>query len=198
LNLTHKQKYSVKMVSSSMPICEKPLFDLSSQAEQNITWFYRWSIERIKSLNEYINSNFYDHTDLPYYSDLYQDCMTWYSDEGKAQYSILKQSLTPFFIHRKQMDDFIQSLSRFQERWDDLFQHIEFLEEVEDLYQWLLDLPFLLEKRLRAFGIVSDYHNASHASYGYLFKQRELEATFPKTSLQQACLFLRSLKGCAS
>lgn len=169
-----------------MPISDKSILDLSSKVEMQMNYFHNWTIQRIKSLNDYITKQQKDDNENYYYNELYQDCLTWYLHEGKNMYSKFRRSLslTPFFIHQKQVDDLNHSLLRLQNRWDDLFQHIDLLGEVEDLYQWLLDLPYLLEKRLNAFGIIS--------------YQREIQATVTKTSPQETCLFLRILKGCVS
>jgi hypothetical protein len=192
-------KYNVQQVSSQYSSHVSPLLDLSSEVEKELNSFYYWSIDQLDDLSKTMREDYLPNIeieDLMYFEELESDCKEWYLNEGKEIFEKFELSLTPFFVKNKQLEELQDGISRLKKRWEVLYSSVENIEEFEDIFNWLLELPYLLEKRLRVFGLITDYRQKVNSTFWTMI-QHQLKTTISETSPKKACLSSIFLKGCA-
>jgi hypothetical protein len=201
VNLTFSLKYNVQQVSSDFSHHHgAPILDLSSEVERELNSFYNWSLVQVNETIHLMTKKFFsdiEEEDSEYFAELAKDCKNWFFEEGEALFQDFKQKLTPFFIHDTQFRELKASMERLMERWNDLRENIQSVEEFEDIYNWLLDLPYLLKKRLEVFGLISNYRTTVYSQIGPVIQQSELKTKINPTSPLETCLSYIFYKGCA-
>jgi hypothetical protein len=195
LTFEPKFNYVIQQVSSEFSQFNvEPIMDLASILEEELSLFYKWSLNQIETTKDLMVNFFTDLDDLDreYLKELYTDCLKWYLEEGNVLFYNFKRNL-PQFIQGKQFRDLKDSMEGLKRRWSDLQGDIESIDEFEDVYNWLLDLPYLLEKRLQAFGLIS---NLSNEGYHVPIIQQDIKIV--ATSPVETCLSYIFYRGCAS
>ncbi|WP_034763708.1 hypothetical protein [Rossellomorea vietnamensis] len=202
MNLTFNNKYIVHQVSSNnYHHYTAPLLDLKSKVELELINFYDWSLKQVQETVSLMNSDFLPNAaaeDKEYFEEVAEECQEWFEKECKDFIQNLRQKLTPYFVQINQLEEIRDSMARLKERWEDMRVNIQFIEEFEDIFNWLLDLPYLLKKRLETFKLISDYHSISYSQMGPVtLLHQELNSKVNVTSPTQTCHFYYFNEGCA-
>lgn len=199
MNIT--MKYNVQQIGSEFSRYLPPLSVLNSQVEHEIDLFYIWSLNEIEELQRIMTKSFFcgiDKEDQMYFKELSDETYDWYQDEGKEMFLLFKQTLEPFALEEHQLKDLRESVIRLKGRWKDLKSDIEELEDFENLFNWLLDLPYLFKKRLEAFGMVLNSRSILSALIGAVGKNYELKNPITEASPLGACLSFMVKERCVN
>ncbi|WP_251555103.1 hypothetical protein [Neobacillus muris] len=167
--------------------------DLRNDVSQSISKFYEWSFKEFEKLYSQFQSlrPFSDPKEFLYLEKIALDSISWYKEEGKRIYTDLSLSLAPnpFPIVKEKFDQFSINIQSLKKRL--LFQvdTIEELKDYEDVFNWLLELPFMLKKRLEALNLMASYRTSINPAgvKGY-YENADLVYT-SETSSKGTCLF---------
>ncbi|MBB2482278.1 hypothetical protein H5P36_19055 [Bacillus sp. APMAM] len=169
--------------------------DLRSEVMNSISKFYYWSFEELQGLYTYFK-NWNDSCDssvLKYIDKIALDSISWYKDEGKTMFSnfSFSVSMNPFPIQKSEYDQFVESMESLKRRWKYQLETIEELSDFEDVLNWILELPYMIKKRIEAFNLVVSYRSSMNQEdvKGYFENYNKVYTT--ETSSDRTCLFYK-------
>ncbi|PLS17814.1 hypothetical protein CVD28_08935 [Bacillus sp. M6-12] len=132
---------------------------LSFEMVQETEELYDWCIKQVTLFHKDLETRIYPMAKLDeqlYFEALYADCIELYKEEFRDFIMTLISSLSNSSLQPKLIAELKKSRLFWEEKWLYLLKDMASVEEAVNLFQWLVEFPYLLDKQLSKARIISN------------------------------------------